>query len=523
MMKSHDSSPPRRAAADGFILIAVLWILGALAVLASIYSVFVVETATAIASHTDRVRAESLVVAGLELTAYRITAIPQQRPSNGAFSFRSGPAGVAVGFRSETARIDLNHAPKELLTGLFASLGALREAESYADRIIGWRTPSAERQDEAAAYRTAGMHYGPRGGAFPHVGELWLVMGLPEAVIERALPHLTVYSTQPQVSVLDASAQVLAALPGMSPERLHGVLAEREAAPQNAQTLLSMLGPAQTHATAEPGKAFRVTVQIVLDNGRRMRSEVVILVPEEDREPYRILSWNDDVDEPAGAERVGAERVRRAGKSRRTMTRIRAIVDGVLCWIDGVAATIVALAGWFGSRRTVQLVEDGSGFLVAAGGGASPARAVRLQIRDGKLIAGDPSHTASLRGRRVELMLQPDRFLFRPLELPKRAAEFLDGIVRAQIDRLTPWTANEAVVGWSTPQADGPDRIVVTVAATVRTLITPYVQAFAAHGVRSVAVSTRLPDGPRSGCSTKQAVRSSTCGASAACFSPFCW
>ena len=44
------------------------------------------------------------------------------------------------------------------------------------------------------------------------------------------------------------------------------------------------------------------------------------------------------------------------------MTRLRAIVDGVLRWIDGVAATIVAMAGWFGSRRTVQLVEDGSGF-----------------------------------------------------------------------------------------------------------------------------------------------------------------
>lgn len=176
------------------------------------------------------------------------------------------------------------------------------------------------------------------------------------------------------------------------------------------------------------------------------------------------------------------------------MTRLRAIVDGVRCWIDGVAATIVAMAGWFGSRRTVQLVEDGSGFLVAAGG-ASGARAARLQVRDGKLIASDPRHTASLKGRRVELMLQPDRFLFRPLELPKRAADFLDGIVRAQIDRLTPWSANDAVVGWSTPQADGPDRIVVTVAATVRTLITPYVRAFAAHGVRSVAVSTRLPDG----------------------------
>jgi general secretion pathway protein K len=148
------------------------------------------------------------------------------------------------------------------------------------------------------------MRYAPRGAAFPHLGELWLVMGVPEQVIERSLPHLTVYSGQPQVSILDASSQVLAAMPGMSPERLHDVLAARAAAPHNAQLLLSMLGPAQTHATADPGKAVRVAVQVVLDNGRRMRSEVVILVGEEDTEPYRILSWNDDADETAGAGRA---------------------------------------------------------------------------------------------------------------------------------------------------------------------------------------------------------------------------
>ena len=300
-------APPRRTASDGFIVIAVLWILGALAVLASIYAVFVVDTAAAVASHKDRVQAEALVTAGLELAAHQIGAIPERRPSNGGFTFRLGSASVTVRFLSETARIDLNAAPKELLVGLFASLGALREAEYYADRIIGWRTSPAERQnDETAVYRTAGMHYAPRGGMFPHVGELWLVMGLPETMIERALPHLTVHSGQAQVSILDASAQVLGALPGMSPERLHDVLAARAAAPQNAQYILSLLGPAQTHATADPAKAFRVTVQVVLDNGRRTRSEVVILVPDEDSEPYRVLSWNDDVDESSGAARTRA-------------------------------------------------------------------------------------------------------------------------------------------------------------------------------------------------------------------------
>jgi general secretion pathway protein K len=309
MTMPQNASPRHGVAADGFIVIAVLWILGALAVLASVYSIFVVDTATTFAGHRDRLRAEALVSAGLELAAYRITANPQQRPSNGTFSFRMGQASVLVQFRSEAARIDLNQAPKELLMGLFASLGAFRDAEAYADRVVGWRSSSAERQAaEATAYRSGGMHYGPRGSAFPHVGELWLVMGLPEAIVERAIPHLTVYSTLPQINVLDASAQVLAALPGMSPERLHTILAERATTRHNAEALLKILGPAQAHATADPGKTVRVAVQVALANGRNFRSEAVILVREDDSEPYRVLSMSEDLDEsPSAPLRVGAQ------------------------------------------------------------------------------------------------------------------------------------------------------------------------------------------------------------------------
>src|SRR5918994_3832149 len=98
------------------------------------------------------------------------------------------------------------------------------------------------------------------------------------------------------------------------------------------------------------------------------------------------------------------------------MTRIRAIIDALLSWIDGVAAALVALAGRLGARRPVRLVEEGNGFVIAAGGRAG-TRATRVQFVDGKLVASDPRHAAGLKGRRVELMLQPDRFLFRPLEL----------------------------------------------------------------------------------------------------------
>jgi len=290
---------------DGFIVVAVLWILAALATLVMIFSMYVINTATAFAVHDERLQAEGLARAALELSAYQASAAPQGRaPVRGTFLFRLGNALVNAEFVTESARIDLNSAPKDLLSGLFAGLGASRaQADYFADRIIGWRNPPPQDNSapsEAANYRTAGMLYGPRGAPFQHASELALVLGIPEAMVARALPYLTVYSGQPQVNIFSAAPQVLAAVPGMDPERLQTILVQRAAAPQNEQTaqaLLAMLGAAQTYANAQASKTLRVTARIAFDSGQRMTSEAVIFLLDSGTEPYRILTWHDDMDD----------------------------------------------------------------------------------------------------------------------------------------------------------------------------------------------------------------------------------
>src|SRR5262249_57146568 len=101
-----------------------------------------------------------------------------------------------------------------------------------------------------------------------------------------------------------------------------------------------------------------------------------------------------------------------------------------------------------------------------------------------------PTIAVGLQGSHLELVIKPDRFMFRPLELPSRAAEFLQGIVQAQIDRLTPWSASDAAFGWTRPSEIGKDRIVVTVAATTRALMNSYAQAVASFGARSLTITT---------------------------------
>jgi general secretion pathway protein K len=216
--------------------------------------------------------------------------------------FRIGRANVAVEFKSETARIDLNLAPKELLAGLFAGFGAkYPDAEYYADRIIAWRTQQDpdKPNDEASAYRTAGLLYPPRQGPFAHVGELTLVLGLPPFLVERAMPFVTVFSGRADINVLAAAPEVIAAVPGMTPDRLYALLSQRGAGAQNAQLVQGLIGPNAAGVTADPGRSMRVAARVDLDNGRRVRAEAVIFLLEDAAEPFRVLSWHDDFDGPS--------------------------------------------------------------------------------------------------------------------------------------------------------------------------------------------------------------------------------
>jgi general secretion pathway protein K len=296
--------PHDRPGDRGFIVVAVLWILAALSALVLIYLTFVTNTAVVVAASTDRVQSEALVTAGVELAAYQLTAVGEEgRPSSGTFNARMGAARVSVTFRSEAARIDLNAAPKGLLAGLIIGLGgAPSNAADYAERILAWRTPVGAGEDDAetSSYRTAGIAYAPRHAPFPAAEELWLVRGIPPLVVERMLPFVTAFSNMASINIQDAAPQVLAALPGMTPERLREVLSQRGDPRLDPRSLAA----GAEGATLAASKAYRMTVVIDFDSGRRSASEVVILLLDEGDEPYRVLSWRNDADGATAPQRA---------------------------------------------------------------------------------------------------------------------------------------------------------------------------------------------------------------------------
>jgi general secretion pathway protein K len=342
----------------GFVLVAVLWILAALATLASIYSSYTVNTAAASHIADDRVQAEASIRAGVEMAVFRQLALPEKaRPTGGGFDIRVGRTGVSVRFRSEGARIDLNAAPADLLTGLFTTVGVdPARAESFAERVVGWRTKAqaaSDTKDDAANNQTnAGatnapasignmsahvgaaakedklygeqhVPYPPRHAPFENTLELSLLPGISLAVVERVLPFVTVFSGRPEVDIFSANSTVLSAFPEMTPQILGAVQHARMTAPDDGRALLELLGPAKARATTERSKALRASIAVDFDNGRRVHAEVVFRLKDKDDkdksdgnsenkgdnnsdkddkaeggEPYDLLYWLDDFDGP---------------------------------------------------------------------------------------------------------------------------------------------------------------------------------------------------------------------------------
>jgi len=65
----HNAGP---SSEQGFVIVAVLWLLAALAALATIFSVYLSNSARALAVNDTALQAQALVSAGVELTAYQL-------------------------------------------------------------------------------------------------------------------------------------------------------------------------------------------------------------------------------------------------------------------------------------------------------------------------------------------------------------------------------------------------------------------------------------------------------------------
>lgn len=279
----------------GFVLVATLWLLAALATLVSIWAVYMRDAAVTGSLREDELRIEAAERSAVELTALRIGGFaPGEAPPLGAFRFALRDARIDVAFVAESARNDLNGAPEAMLAKLFAALGAnADEAGAIAANVVAWRKGAGDGAEDDA-YRAAGRSYAPRRAPFQDVLELSLVLGVTPELMRRALPYLTVNNPSGQIDVRAADPVVLAALPNLDPERAASLLAARGGADFDAAAALGALGLARAYATASASGATRVFVSVALGDRRRAGAEIVMLATPREAQPYRIAVWSDE-------------------------------------------------------------------------------------------------------------------------------------------------------------------------------------------------------------------------------------
>ncbi|QOG20647.1 MULTISPECIES: general secretion pathway protein GspK [Bradyrhizobium] len=299
-----------RMSERGFIVVATLWLLAALAGLILVGSLYMTQSAIALSAFDAATQLQMISTGGVELAAYQLSGVaPEARPSRGSFTFRLANARVAVEYQSEAARINLNMAPRSFIAGLFAALGVGSDAAGQlADRVAAWRNPPRQnfQDEEDSRYAAAGLKYRPRHAAFSNIDELSLVMGMPPELVERARPYLTLYSGIAGINVLEAAPEVLAALPDMTSAKADAFLNQRDSlSSKDPDFVLGILGGRVAGATVAVGNAYRIRMRIILPDGRDSRSEGVIMLPDRGtKSAYRVFTWRDEIDPSTG----GAQR-----------------------------------------------------------------------------------------------------------------------------------------------------------------------------------------------------------------------
>ncbi len=301
--KSNRASPVSsgKLGNRGVALIAVLWLVMLLAVIAGS---LLMLTRTELGLSRNLVvsaRAEALAEGGVPLAVLRLLdPEPETRwRGNGAshdIVLETGTLQITV--RDAAGLIDVNAAPPELLAGLFRAAGQDEdEAAMLAYRIADWRDADDETLPngaEQADYDAAGLTLHVTNGPFLTPDEIQRVPGVTLDLYPRIAPAITVYSRQGGIDPSSASELALMAVPGIDAAVVEALIAAREEAAGDAVPggLASLLPAVSRAFLARPsGRMFHIRSRATTaDGGVYVLDAVVEITPGADP-PWRVHAW----------------------------------------------------------------------------------------------------------------------------------------------------------------------------------------------------------------------------------------
>lgn len=203
----------RRPGERGFAIVAVVWAIALLSVMALDVLAAARREAGNAETSLGRAQLEAAADAGVALAMHALLA------GNAPDSVVFDGVALSIDVEEESGKIDLNAASPRLLRQLFEALEVPpARAEALVAAIEDWRDqdqiPRPRGGAEAADYRRAGGGVIPRDSVFQSVEELAEVQGFTPELVARAAPALTVYTRAPQPERGRAGELVLRALGG---------------------------------------------------------------------------------------------------------------------------------------------------------------------------------------------------------------------------------------------------------------------------------------------------------------------
>ncbi len=318
----------------GVILIALLWILSALAVIALSFSREGFVEVSAARNARDLSDGYYVARAGMNAAIYqlierrftpRVRQLElQQEPEPidlGKVVGTFGDGSYEVDIQDEAGKLNLNMITEEHLRSLVEVIGIEKpESDIIVDSILDWRdADNAYRANgaEDEYYQRLPRPYKAKNNRFEVVEELLLVRGVTRDYYyghaERAPDgsvlyryglsrYLTTYSTSNRVSVNYAPLQVLMSIPGMPPETARFIFERRQTKPfanieELNRELPTSLGPTTLPLLSVDQTGIYTLTAFGRREGARARRAIraVVNLDPRERKRYWIMYWNENV------------------------------------------------------------------------------------------------------------------------------------------------------------------------------------------------------------------------------------
>lgn len=303
-MKPRSSDPASGRGPRGVALIAVLWVVLLLAMIAGSLTML---TRTEIGLSRNLViaaKAEALAEGGIQLAAARLLSATATGQPIGSWQADLEGGHVEFTIVDVSGRIDLNAAQPELIAGLFRAAGAGDMADRLADRIVDWRDTDEDPGPNGAEQADYGDLDPPiRVGNSPFLttDEILRIPGITMELWELVADAVTVHSRRPGINPIFAPKLALLALPGMDDDTADEIIAARtesasgDDAPAQRQRIAEILQfmpqEARRYLAGGSSNVYAVRARAVVPEGAVHVLEAVIEPAPGNKPPWRVHEW----------------------------------------------------------------------------------------------------------------------------------------------------------------------------------------------------------------------------------------